>query len=218
MVYVVLVLCAIILFLLYRLDRSNPFRRVLRPTYSIRARYFPEAIYLSFTSRANSQNKSLRTAIADAAYSYPEISTLVFENLCPTSSFIADFGQFSFRRIDLSNVRIAEASCLEFWIEHLALPAEVLVLPKNLKRILVPSDCRELRDVYISSPVAIPAYKADTRYRDGIHADRSLVFHVPRRLLQEYQRSQAWDELSFIDDSGYSFPPLFLPYDVEADV
>lgn len=218
MIYVVLVLCAIILFLLERLDRSNPFRRVLRPTYSIWTRYSPEAIYVRFTSRAGAQGDSLRTAISDAVYSYPEISTLVFENLCPTSSLIADFGQFSFHRIDLSKVHIAEASCLEFWIEQLALPAEVLVLPKNLKRVLIPSDFGELRDVYISSPVAIPAYKADTRYRDGIHADRSLIFHVPRRLLQEYQRSQAWDELSFIDDSGYSFPPRFLPFDEEATV
>jgi len=218
MIYVILVLCAIILFLLYRLDCANPFRRVLRPSYSIWTRYSPEAIHIRFASRASGQRNSLRTAIADAAYSYPEISTLVFENLCPTSSFIADFGQFNFRCIDLSKVRIAEASCLEFWIEQLALPAEVLVLPKDLKRVLIPSDCGELRDVYIPSPVAIPAYKADTRYRDGIHANRSLVFHVPRRLLQEYQRNQAWDDLSFIDDSGYSFPPLFLPYDVKADV
>ena len=206
-------------FLLSRLSRSNPFRRVLLPHYHIhytslyhRPSSSHGALEIEFMRRA-SNSIAFYTAIADAVYSYPDVNTIIFKNLTAIGSPDSTFNNFYFKCIDLSEPLLANTPYLEFWIEQLALPADIIVLPRDLKRIMIPSNCGTLKDVYITSPVPIPIYCSDVlNAQSPIRALHGLTFHVPEVLLPEYLQSAVWNGLAFIDERDNAFRPEIRSY------
>ena len=194
------------IFRLYRIvDYSGSYCRHTSPGVSSYG-----CIEVEFTKDASYSNNAFRKALFDIAAHYPEhTEKIIFHNLCSINGGLIDAAApLFFDYMDFSEVRLKDCPTLKFWFENLDIPAKNFALPADIGSIHLPEGMADVRSICIPSDAVIPCYSM----KGTVYVNSDLKFFVPEELIPYYRSSERWAVPLFIDESGNTYTPVFLPY------
>lgn len=194
------------IFRLYRIkDCPGGYFRYVSPSVNSSG-----CVEIEFTKDASYSNNAFRKALFDASEHYPEhAEKIVFRSLCLIGgSPIRAVSPLFFDYMDFSEVCLEDYPPLEFWFRNLDIPAKNFVLPADIGSIHFPEGMVDVRSICIPSDAVVPCYSM----KGTVYVNSDLRFFVPEELIPYYESSERWAAPLFIDESGNTYAPVFLPY------
>lgn len=215
-----LFLSAVILFLLSVLSRSNPFDRTLSKfEYKIhhsqtyyRCYGWTNCTEIAFTKHQNL--RSMRTAVFDAMYNYPETDCMKFVG-GPRYDFpVGVFDHFSFACLDFSETPCGHGMPHHLSTISMATPCNVLILPEGKDVIYFFSRCDNLQILVLPHKSVVKAYADPSDWKPDfkIRVHSGFEIRVPQELIPAYEADPNWSSLRFVDEHNFVFPASFSPY------
>lgn len=198
-------LVILIIELLYRISKKNPFDRNLRHRMYEANRsplnHYDRTIRFSKGATLDSLHEAIFDAMYQtqhAAWEYrnPSIS---FDNFIQWNSIAASFKPFYFSTISFDNVEPDTFQCRDF----LLLPCEQLFLPRRLMSIdFLGYEIPHIKEIVITSPHFVSLVPHLDFSAQPFKSPAPLNISVPQNLLAQYRTDPSWASLRLVDEDG----------------
>lgn len=212
-------LVVLIIELLYRISKKNPFERSLT---KLKYRISPElsAFDYSITFEKDATLDALKEALFNIIYSGNRASwsyrdpAICFENFHRWNSIVGSFRPFHFSSISFEYVDSAQFNCYDY----LLLPCQELYFPSNIQHIDFSIDSIPyIEKIVLRSPKFVPLhYYSETFFSNPIKVTHPLDIIVPANLEHTYRTDPGWRSIRLITPDDKTITPTINglpPYD-----